>query len=53
MSSDPNTAPKGMRLWVRIVLVVSLGLNLLVVGAIAGIAIKGGPFKDGAQPDCQ
>ncbi len=47
MSSDPNTAPKGMRLWVRIVLVVSLGLNLLVVGAIAGIAIKGGPFKDG------
>lgn len=50
MSSDVKTSPKGTRLWMRIVLVVSLGLNLLVVGAIAGIAIKGGPFKHGGPP---
>lgn len=50
MSADPNPAPKGTRLWVRIVLVVSLGFNLLVVGAVAGIAITGGPFPHGGPP---
>ncbi|MEL7013055.1 MAG: periplasmic heavy metal sensor [Pseudomonadota bacterium] len=50
MSSDPNPAPKGTRLWLRIVLVVSLGLNLLVAGAIAGIVIKGGPMQHAGPP---
>lgn len=50
MSSDPNPAPKGTRLWVRILLVVSLGLNLLIIGAIAGLIIKGGPLPHAGPP---
>lgn len=50
MESDVQPAPKPMRLWVRILLVVSLGLNLLVVGAVAGLVIKGGPWKQGGPP---
>lgn len=50
MSSNAKPAPKGTRLWVRILLVVSLALNLLVIGAVAGIAIKGGPFKHATPP---
>lgn len=47
MSAQTNIAPRGPRLWVRILLAVSLGFNLLIIGAIAGIAIKGGPFVKG------
>lgn len=50
MSTETPPTPKGMRLWVRILLVVSLALNLLVIGAVAGIAIKGGPWKHGGPP---
>ncbi len=39
---------KEPRNWIRIVLVVSLALNLVVVGIVAGVAFKGGP-KSGAQ----
>jgi len=38
---------KEPRNWIRIVLVVSLALNLVVVGIVAGVAFKGGP-KSGA-----
>ncbi len=50
MTTDPNPTPKSSRLWVRILLVVSLALNLLVIGAVAGFAIKGGPLKHGGPP---
>ncbi|MEO0369875.1 MAG: periplasmic heavy metal sensor [Pseudomonadota bacterium] len=55
MSTEMNPAPpqsagKPMRLWVRILLVMSLALNLLVIGAVAGVAIKGGPWKHGGSP---
>ncbi|MEM7731959.1 MAG: periplasmic heavy metal sensor [Pseudomonadota bacterium] len=42
MVTDPNPTPKS-RPWVRILLVVSLALNLLVIGAVVGFVIKGGP----------
>lgn len=50
MSMDPKPAPQGMRLWVRILLVVSLAFNLLVFGAVAGMAIKGGPWEHAHSP---
>lgn len=51
MSADANpTTRTGPRLWVRIVLVVSLAFNLLIVGTAAGIAIKGGPWQHGGPP---
>ena len=50
MTTDPNPSPKSSRLWVRVLLVVSLALNLLVIGAVAGVIIKGGPFKHGGPP---
>lgn len=42
---DPNTPKKRFR-WSRVVLVVSLGLNLMVLGIVGGaIAGKGGPSR--------
>ncbi|MEM6589093.1 MAG: periplasmic heavy metal sensor [Pseudomonadota bacterium] len=49
MTKDSNPAPKS-RLWVRILLVVSLALNLLVIGVVAGFVVKGGPFKHDGPP---
>lgn len=50
--SDMNETPErtGAPRWMKILLVVSLGLNLLVVGAVAGFAIKGGPKWRGGPP---
>lgn len=50
MSTDPVPTLQATRLWVRILLAVSLGLNLLVIGAVAGIAIRGGPFPHAEAP---
>ncbi|MEL7416215.1 MAG: periplasmic heavy metal sensor, partial [Pseudomonadota bacterium] len=36
---------KPVPLWLKITLVVSLGLNLLVLGVIGGVALRGGPQK--------
>jgi uncharacterized membrane protein len=45
--------PPRMRGWVRALLVVSLALNLLVVGALAGLAVKGPPWKNPHRPGAQ
>lgn len=47
--SDPiqDKAPARPKRWVRILLGFSLALNLLVIGAIAGLAIKGPPGRSG------
>ncbi|MEO0750983.1 MAG: periplasmic heavy metal sensor [Pseudomonadota bacterium] len=50
MSTDPAPGPQSTRLWVRILLAVSLGFNLLVIGAVAGIAVRGGPFPQADTP---
>lgn len=50
MATDPKPTPTSPRLWVRILLAVSLALNLLVIGAVAGFAIKGGPMKHSGAP---
>lgn len=49
MSDETDmTARAGAPRWMKILLVVSLALNLLVVGMVAGFAIKGGPkWHDG------
>lgn len=51
MSSEAAQTQQSTPLWVRILLAVSLGLNILVVGAVVGFAIKGGPLpvKDGPR----
>ncbi len=53
-TNTPQTPPQApppparTRGWVRVLLVVSLGLNLLIIGAVAGLAIKGGPMRHAA-----
>ena len=42
MSETPKQEPGGMRTWLRVVLVVSLALNLLMVGAIGGAVLRHG-----------
>jgi len=42
-SEQPRT-----RLWIRVLLIVSLGLNLLVVGLVGGAMLRFGP--DGMRP---
>ncbi|KMK68101.1 periplasmic heavy metal sensor [Puniceibacterium sp. IMCC21224] len=41
----------GRRRWVRIALVVSLALNLAVVAALAGLALRGGPKMGNAASE--
>ncbi|WP_172293439.1 periplasmic heavy metal sensor [Pseudoruegeria sp. HB172150] len=48
--SDPVTEPKRRFRWGRLVLILSLALNLLVVGLIAGALIKGPPKRDHGLP---
>jgi uncharacterized membrane protein len=36
-----------MRPWIRVLLVGSLAMNLLVVGLVAGVMVRGGPFGGG------
>ncbi len=51
MSDETETGPRtGAPRWMRVLLVMSLALNLLVVGAAAGFAIKGGPKMRGGPP---
>ena len=49
MTTDESPKPARTRLWLRIMLVVSLAFNLLIIGAVAGIALKGGPLKHGPR----
>ena len=42
-------AQSGTGRWVKITLVVSLALNLLVVGGVAGAALSGGKWRDHGQ----
>ncbi len=45
-----TTAEARRRLpWVRIVLIASLGLNLAVLGLVAGLAFKGPPPRGGGD----
>ncbi len=48
MTSSPNTdaVPKSPRRWVRILLVVSLSMNLMVLGVVAGLAHWHRPDSD-------
>ncbi|MFN3209641.1 MAG: periplasmic heavy metal sensor [Roseovarius sp.] len=50
--SDRTDQPgrAGAPRWMKILLVVSLALNLLVLGLMAGFAIKGGPKWRGGPP---
>ena len=48
-TASPST-PQSTRLWVRIVLAVSLAFNLLVIGAAAGFVVKGGPTPHADGP---
>lgn len=51
MSDGTEMTPRtGAPRWMKILLVVSLALNLLVVGVAAGFAIKGGPKWRGGPP---
>lgn len=50
MAKQAETQVAPTRLWVRVLLVVSLALNLLVIGAVAGFAIKGGPIRHAGMP---
>ncbi|MEL6647998.1 MAG: periplasmic heavy metal sensor [Pseudomonadota bacterium] len=50
MSSASPVAPQPRRLWVRILLAVSLAFNLLVIGAVIGVAVKGGPLPGADTP---
>ena len=36
MSEQPQTPRRGMKPWLRVVLILSLGLNLLIVGVVVG-----------------
>lgn len=47
MNTDAAPKSSGTRLWVRVLLVVSLAFNLLVIGAVVGFVIKGGPHRPG------
>lgn len=46
---DTPRAPR----WMRLLLIVSLGLNLLVAGAVVGVVLRGGPpprLAEGVSP---
>lgn len=46
MSVEQTQTPVGMRPRTKVLLAVSLGLNLLVVGAVGGMIFNGGPQRD-------
>jgi uncharacterized membrane protein len=51
--SETDTTKAGMRGWIKLVFGLSLALNLLVVGAVAGVALRHGGFDrahHGAHP---
>lgn len=45
MSQPSQDKPSGMRNWMRVVLIVSLALNLLMIGAIGGAVLKHGKWR--------
>ena len=50
MTDPQQTAPKTRRRWTRWLLIGSLALNLLVIGALVGFAVRGPVPKYGAAP---
>jgi uncharacterized membrane protein len=43
MDNPPPPAVPGAPRWMRVLLGLSLALNLLILGAVAGVALRGGP----------
>ncbi|MCC1492179.1 periplasmic heavy metal sensor [Cognatishimia sp. F0-27] len=41
--SGNDTPPRAVRRWTRYLLIGSLALNLLILGAVAGFLVRGGP----------
>lgn len=50
MTDPQQSAPKPRRRWTRWLLIGSLALNLLVIGALVGFAVRGPGPKLGAAP---
>ena len=50
MDDAPQTAIRRTPLWIKILLAVSLALNLAVVGLVAGSSLRGGPMMAGRTP---
>lgn len=48
MTDKKTTATAKPTRWVRILLILSLGLNLLILGSVVGLVARGGP--DGRMP---
>ena len=52
--TDPVTVPEASRKrtggWIKALLVVSLGLNLLIAGLAAGAFLRDGGWLDAARP---
>ncbi|MEM9523728.1 MAG: periplasmic heavy metal sensor [Pseudomonadota bacterium] len=49
MSGPAQTTSPPSRMWMRLAFFMSLAMNLLVVGVIAGIVLSGGPRRDGPR----
>lgn len=49
--TDADETRAAPRRWLRVVLFLSLALNLLVVGAVAGFVLKGPPLPRGDRND--
>ncbi|WP_319826372.1 periplasmic heavy metal sensor [Thalassovita sp.] len=49
----PANGTGGMRPWLKVVLFVSLALNVAVAGIVIGVAVKFGPPPDGHRPPRQ
>lgn len=53
MADAPNTSPdakRGPRLWLRVIVFVSLAMNLLILGAVVGMLVLGPRFGDRPHP---
>jgi len=50
MADDIRQTQKPVGKWLRIVLVISLSINLLIVGALAGAALSGGKWHHRVPP---
>lgn len=51
MTQTPQTPAKKPRKWTRWLLIASLALNLLIVGAAVGFAVRGPGAKPGSAPN--
>lgn len=50
MDNASQTEIRRVPIWIKILLAVSLALNLAVVGLVAGFAMRGGPMMAGRVP---